>query len=410
MKRMKKGFTIVELVIVIAVIGILAAILIPTFAGAIKTAQLNADKQTVRQLNTALATKSDVDTYNKMADILIEQGYKGNENLIPVSKGYTYYWVKDTNTIVLVNEGKVVFPEDARYENLDLTAEGVYEFKACYYIVTSTATTSDAAVADIKAAVGNGNSFKLVEKIEEGITVPTISITKSVDVDLAGSKINAEIRTGRVETAQSDYAFSVTGGATLTVSNAEIEARGIEVKGGTVVLEENVNIVCDGTNGGSALWVEGADSSAIINGGTYTAKNAPENGVSELEHASTAITIKGGATCVINGGTFVNEKTIVYTINVSSSTVTINDATIKGIAGVAAEGNSNVTLNNCTIEIDSATVGASSRHVLYASGNSTITLNGGNITAKLGVSCSVERTTNNGTITKTGEPTINVLP
>lgn len=31
MKKNKKGFTIVELVIVIAVIGILAAVLIPTF-------------------------------------------------------------------------------------------------------------------------------------------------------------------------------------------------------------------------------------------------------------------------------------------------------------------------------------------------------------------------------------------
>ncbi len=33
MKKMKKGFTIIELVIVIAVIGILSAVLIPTFSG-----------------------------------------------------------------------------------------------------------------------------------------------------------------------------------------------------------------------------------------------------------------------------------------------------------------------------------------------------------------------------------------
>ena len=38
----KKGFTIVELVIVIAVIAILAAVLIPTFGGVIKTAEKNA--------------------------------------------------------------------------------------------------------------------------------------------------------------------------------------------------------------------------------------------------------------------------------------------------------------------------------------------------------------------------------
>ena len=44
----KKGFTIVELVIVIAVIGILAAVLIPTFSGIIESAQDNAGKQEAR--------------------------------------------------------------------------------------------------------------------------------------------------------------------------------------------------------------------------------------------------------------------------------------------------------------------------------------------------------------------------
>lgn len=41
----KKGFTIVELVIVIAVIAILAAVLIPTFSGVITKAQNSAAQQ-----------------------------------------------------------------------------------------------------------------------------------------------------------------------------------------------------------------------------------------------------------------------------------------------------------------------------------------------------------------------------
>ena len=55
-KNNKKGFTIVELVIVIAVIAILAAVLIPTFSSVIKKAKVNNDIQLVRNLNTALAT------------------------------------------------------------------------------------------------------------------------------------------------------------------------------------------------------------------------------------------------------------------------------------------------------------------------------------------------------------------
>lgn len=46
MKKMnKKGFTIVELVIVIAVIAILAAVLIPTFSGVVAKAQESAALQ-----------------------------------------------------------------------------------------------------------------------------------------------------------------------------------------------------------------------------------------------------------------------------------------------------------------------------------------------------------------------------
>ena len=50
MKRLnnKKGFTIVELVIVIAVIGILAGVLIPTFSGVINKANENKDMQAAR--------------------------------------------------------------------------------------------------------------------------------------------------------------------------------------------------------------------------------------------------------------------------------------------------------------------------------------------------------------------------
>jgi type IV pilus assembly protein PilA len=51
MKKMnKKGFTIVELVIVIAVIAILAAVMIPTFGGIIDKANKSSAEQTAKSL------------------------------------------------------------------------------------------------------------------------------------------------------------------------------------------------------------------------------------------------------------------------------------------------------------------------------------------------------------------------
>ena len=53
-KNNKKGFTIVELVIVIAVIAILSAVLIPTFGGIIDNANQSAAEQYARNKYTEL--------------------------------------------------------------------------------------------------------------------------------------------------------------------------------------------------------------------------------------------------------------------------------------------------------------------------------------------------------------------
>ena len=108
----KKGFTIVELVIVIAVIAILAAVLIPTFAGVIKKANLSADEQAVRQMNTALAMYEaengeikDLITAKKALDEALVNVEGG---LVPVTQGYAFYWDSTKNEVVLVGDAKDV--------------------------------------------------------------------------------------------------------------------------------------------------------------------------------------------------------------------------------------------------------------------------------------------------------------
>ena len=88
----KKGFTIVELVIVIAVIAILAGVLIPTFAGAATKAKESAALQEVKSAYT-----------NYVADVLDDNG-EPVENI----------WVVHSNGVaVKVTNGKAEVATEA---------------------------------------------------------------------------------------------------------------------------------------------------------------------------------------------------------------------------------------------------------------------------------------------------------
>ena len=77
----KKGFTIVELVIVIAVIAILAAVMIPTFSGMVKKSKDSAAMQQAQSAYTAVVGVTDYGTLDNEDDtkvdayIVIEGGY-----------------------------------------------------------------------------------------------------------------------------------------------------------------------------------------------------------------------------------------------------------------------------------------------------------------------------------------------
>ena len=106
----KRGFTIVELIIVIAVIAILAAVLIPTFSNLIQKANEANDTALVRNLNSALiAEEASGNTPKTMLDVVdIAEDYGYNvSNLQTKADGYKLLWHQQTNRFYVQNGDKI---------------------------------------------------------------------------------------------------------------------------------------------------------------------------------------------------------------------------------------------------------------------------------------------------------------
>ena len=105
----KKGFTIVELVIVVAVIAILAAVLIPTFSGIIRKANESKDTQLVKHLNTAIAADVNGDkTMSAAIAAAAEFGFDLSKIDAKV-EGNEILWDSVANVFCYLNNGKVEY-------------------------------------------------------------------------------------------------------------------------------------------------------------------------------------------------------------------------------------------------------------------------------------------------------------
>ena len=126
MKRTdKKGFTIVELVIVIAVIAILAAVLIPNISKLVRKANESSDLSLVRNLNTALSLETkDYATAHEAFETVKEAGYdltkieaKADKNKILYdSENQCFAYLKDGKLEYYPNSAKTPVTSDNYYK------------------------------------------------------------------------------------------------------------------------------------------------------------------------------------------------------------------------------------------------------------------------------------------------------
>lgn len=358
-KNMKKGFTITELVIVIAVIAVLAAVMIPTFASIVKKAKQSADQQAVTTMNKVLSVETDTpDSISEVIALLAEESLD-IEDYKPLTKDTYFYWVKSENAIVIANSSnEVVYPKDLT----DITKSA-----GDWYTLSGETPEDNSWVENVTAegavTIANGEQFvSLMKEITDGNKaddVKTISLTG--DIDVMGSTYNFGkvtedltingngntiygLRSDQnnyysTQKAYEDKGYyyglipNIAAGKTVTVS-------GLTISGMTVKDTNNENTGC------MAFIAGVVNKGATLNVSNVTIENSTIMGDQRVASVAGLVygnvnmtnvvvknnTIKGNMQAAVLFGTLMNSATFTYT------NLTVENNKVEGYSQTEANG------------------------------------------------------------------------
>lgn len=247
-KKLRRAFTIVELVIVIAVIAILAAVLIPTFTSLIQKANVSNDTSNVKNMNTFLsaaeATDGKAETMYDAVQIIKEGGYDLSK-LTPTGEGYDIVWDQEYNRLALVNDGNVIFSDSqVSSEKWKLWIVTDEQITTDYSVYLSEKFTGDSYTATAGVDVGDLEGVNVTINAEgaKDLKVRTNGGTLTVNAPDATVSHYEAVDTANI-TAVADHSYYEYGTVELAIN----------VTSGHIVLGESskVNLlsVCSDVNG-----------------------------------------------------------------------------------------------------------------------------------------------------------------
>lgn len=170
--RRKEGFTLVELVIVIAVIAVLSAVLIPTFGGIINNAKVTSLKVSLNAVNENLLIRSLNDNRSSYSADEIKQVLEDLDfDRSSTPEGYSLWYDKSVNNIRLFsNESafssaspsadadavKTVYAADAVIQKGDRPIEALNPYNRNLYYIDDTIKDITNAINEIKGGTTSG--------------------------------------------------------------------------------------------------------------------------------------------------------------------------------------------------------------------------------------------------------------
>ena len=363
----KKGFTIVELVIVVAVIAILAAVLIPTFSGIIKKAQQSADQQAVTQMNTILTSAqatnklivdgNDAETSINIYNALIAEGFSYEFDAYYEKYSFGYVVENGYAVIVLVEDGKVAFPKNHEgktdykqfFTAVEKSEDLLAAFDTGYVLLKTDAVFAEAIkISNDLTIVGNNKLLDEAHLTYDSGANSTVSITgatEDITVNMSGITI---------ENAQDTYARGLnlgnnTGKVTLVLDNVNIESYYYALNltahnyGGVEIIVRNSTI---------SGW-------AAIN--VWSKVNATFENCTIIGDSVTSNPEDTFAAIVINGTS--DSKAAGSSLTFKNCTIETN-STVDNMYHVSVGVNSNVTFDGCTFKVNGETVSELTKDVV----------------------------------------------
>lgn len=282
-RRNKKGFTMVELIIVIAVIAVLTAILVPTFIHLANKAGDASDKTIVKNANTQLALKAAQGRRNTSMSEAVkdvdEIGY--HMSGVSTSNGNQICWDRLNDRFVLFNKDNQIILADGERTQPTTAEEFADFFKPVSNFADAGQFTpyakSDFNFGDSGVSLSEGTltlgakSFDVGEL--EGVTTVNVEDTSATGTYLVGTgntsvKVNVNVPNGTV------YHLGIAGEVSITGIKGDSYHEFGRI--GFAEMASNGRYVAEKGAEVKALWFSNASAKYTKESGTTVNEYAPD--------------------------------------------------------------------------------------------------------------------------------------